>query len=219
MNKFDKIYLSWRASKGFARIIVGELIPNGEKVDFKYIKDNLNQAKKFGFKGYTGLNIEKLEYSDVLDLFSKRLINTDRSDSSTLLNFWDIEPEYKNDKLYVLAMTQGITQIDNFEFLANFQFEEGLKFVTDIAGLSYTNFDLSKIKVGYKLTYEKEKHEKDENAVKVLFKDELIGYIKKGHNMVFQNINSDKLEIEVKHIINPKDAYKQLFVRIFLPQK
>ncbi len=206
MNKFDKIYLSWRTSKGFARIIVGELILNGEKVDFRYLRENLNQAKKFGFKGYPGLNIEKLEYSDVLDLFSKRLINTDRSDSSPLLNFWDIETQYKNDKLYVLAMTQGITQIDNFEFLANFQFEKGLKFVTDIAGLSY------------KLTFEKERHEKDENAVKVLFKKELIGYIKKGHNMVFQNINSDKLEIEVKHIISSRDVNKQLFVRIFLPQ-
>ncbi len=215
MNKFDKIYLSWRASKGMARIMVGELLIDGREVNFKYNKDNVNQAKRHGFNGYPGLSLDKLEHYSVLDLFSKRLINTERSDSDSLLDFWEIEPQYKNDKLYILAMTQGITSIDNFEFLANFELTDNLDFVTDIAGISYSNFNLSNLKRGDYLFFEKEAHKEDKNAVKILSNNQqLIGYVKKGHNLVFQHACSNELKIMVKHIINTGEE-KQLFVRIF----
>ncbi|GHS96565.1 hypothetical protein FACS189421_01840 [Bacteroidia bacterium] len=213
MNKFDKIYLSWRVSKGYPRIIIGEILPVGEDVDFKYIKDGLNQAKKYDFVGYPGLKIDELEHKNTLNLFSKRLINTDRSDSGELLEFWDIKPEYKDNKLYVLAMTQGMTPTDNFEFLANFKLEQELEFITDIAGLTYSKFDLCRIKKGTEFTFEKENLKQDEYAVKVLFNKESVGYIKKGHNMVFHEKESNRLKLEVTHISKENN---QIFVRVYL---
>ncbi|KAA6301604.1 MAG: hypothetical protein EZS26_002210 [Candidatus Ordinivivax streblomastigis] len=211
MNKFDKIYLSWRVSKGYPRIIVGEILPKAEDVNFKYSKEGLNEAKRYGFVGYPGLKFDEMEHKNVLNLLSKRLINTDRSDAGELLDFWNIEHEYKDNKLYVLAMTQGMTPTDNFEFLANFKLEKELCFVTDIAALTYSKFDLCRVSNGTQLTFEKENLKEDEFAVKVLFNNDYVGYIKKGHNMVFHDPNFDKLRLEVKHVSKENN---QLFVRV-----
>ncbi|PXV62681.1 hypothetical protein CLV62_11870 [Dysgonomonas alginatilytica] len=213
-NSFKKIYLSWRPSKGLSRLMVGEIIIHAEVINFRYIKEELNKATKLGFSGYPGLPIDKPEHLASLDLFIKRLINTDRSDAEFLLNFWEIDSNYKEDKLYLLAMTQGIMQTDNFEFLANFELKEGLTFVSDVAGLSHSKFDLTKVKIGSELTFEKENHIKDKDAVKVLFKGELVGYIKKGHNQIFHEEGSLNIKIEVKHITNTK-VFKELYVKIY----
>ena len=118
MNKFSKIYLSWRKGKGEPRHMVGEILNQNNDILFRYL--DYNKAKKEGFNGYPGLSLEKTEHSNVMDLFSKRLINTERNDSERLLKFWEVDPATKEDKLYLLAMTQGINSIDNFEFLADF---------------------------------------------------------------------------------------------------
>jgi hypothetical protein len=47
--------------------------------------------------------------------------------------------------MYLLAHTQGLVPTDNFEFLADFYLTKNLKFVSEIAGLTYS----SKICLGH----------------------------------------------------------------------
>jgi hypothetical protein len=217
MNKFSKIYLAWRHSKGLPRIMVGEITVKEDDVDFKYLQDGVNQARRDGFMGYPGLSIETKEHNNVLNLFSKRLVNTERSDAKELLKFWGVQDEYIEDKLYLLAMTQGMSQNDNFEFLACFELRDNLSFITDIAGLSHSKFDISKLKKGSKLTFERASMKEDKNAIRLLFAQELVGYIKKGHNEVFIDNKADNIEIVVEHIINTNET-KQVFVKVFYSQ-
>ena len=214
MNQFDTIHLIWRASKSKPRIKVGILyLTKDNKVDFKY--RNLKKEKSYKeFKGYPGLDIKITEHKDVLDLFSKRLIDTKRTDSKELLKFWGIDLNEKNNKVYILVMTQGLTSIDNFEFLAEFKVQKGLNFVTNIAALSHSKFDLNKLKEGDILNFKKVNHEHDSHAVEVLIQDEHIGYIKQVHNKVFHQAGAENLIISVKKIINtPED--KELFVSVY----
>jgi hypothetical protein len=197
--------------------MIGEITVQDDDVDFKYLQDGVNQARRDGFMGYPGLSIEIKEHKNVLNLFSKRLINTERSDAKELLRFWGVQDKDIENKLYLLAMTQGMSQNDNFEFLACFKLQDNLSFITDIAGLSHSKFDISRLKKGDKLTFERENLKQDKNAVKLLFREDLVGYIKKGHNEVFVDDNAGNLELVVEHI-NKSDT-RQVFVKIFYSQK
>jgi hypothetical protein len=218
MNKFSKIYLAWRHSKGQPRIMIGEITAQDTEVDFKYLQDGVNQARKDGFMGYPGLSIGITKHKNVLNLFAKRLINTERSDAKELLKFWRVQDDDIENKLYLLAMTQGMSQNDNFEFLACFKLQDDLSFITDVAGLSHSKFDISKLKKGDELTFAKEVLKQDKNAIKLLFGQELVGYIKKGHNEVFIEDRANTLKIVVGHIINTNDT-KQVFVEVRCPLK
>lgn len=218
--KIKKIYLTWRTGRGKARTIVGELYKQDNNVEFTYLDEGLNEAKKNGFCGYPGLDIEqKIHRQNVLELFSKRLINMERNDAKGLLDFWEIDETQKNDAYYILAMTQGKMQTDDFEFLASFIPNDDLNFVTEIAGVSYHNFDLSKLNPGDYLDFERETdNPKDRNAIKVLFENEVVGYIKKGHNELFKLSLMKKLKIRVKSITNTT-SFKELYVNVFVDQK
>lgn len=213
---FNKIFLSWRLGKTFSRIMVGTIDSTPSGAVFSYIREGVEEAKKFGFNGYPGFSLDQMEYKqNVLDFFSKRLINMERTDTKELLDFWEINPIYKSDILYMLAMTQGKMQTDSFEFLASFMPANGVCFVTDIAGLNFRNFDLGQIKEGSILSFEREPNNiKDNKAVKVLFKGEVLGYIKRGHNEFFYGEISDRIKLCVKSVTNTP-SYKELYVKVY----
>ncbi|MFV0272427.1 MAG: HIRAN domain-containing protein [Macellibacteroides fermentans] len=196
--------------------MVGSISSKNSVVTFSYINENVNAAKQYGFHGYPGLSLDQKDHTDnVLELFSKRLISLDREESSDLLEFWEVNPEKKGDILYMLAMTQGKMQTDTFEFLASFRPVKELVFVTDVAGIKHHNFDLGKIKVGDQLSFEKDPNNpNDKKAIKILYKQETIGYIKKGHNEVFHGNHSKNLKIIVKSITNTP-VYKDLYIKIY----
>jgi hypothetical protein len=48
------------------------------------------------------------EYTEnVLEIFGQRLTKSERSDIQKYYDFWEIEPENKEDKYYLLSHTQG----------------------------------------------------------------------------------------------------------------
>ena len=213
---FRNIFLSWRPGIGKSRTMVGLIERVDGQLKFKYLEEGVESAKKKGFVGYPGLPLDQNVYSsDFLDLFSKRIIDMSRNDIDDLLTFWKIDKIYKNDTLYMLAMTQGKMQTDGFEFLACFIPTKQLVFVTDIAGLFHTKFNLSLLKVGSKLNFEKETdNEFDQNAIKILYNKSKVGYIKKGHNDIFLNDLAKHLDIEVTAITNT-NMHKELYVKIY----
>jgi hypothetical protein len=216
MREIGHIYLSWRQGQGERRHIVGRLkrsATNG--VTFVYIPAGVEAAKKEGFTPYTEFpNIEK-EYSDnVIETFGQRIIKSDRSDISDFFDFWEIDPKYKDDKYYLLAHTQGLIPTDNFEFLADYNKVKSLRFLTELAGLSFLKLPADCVSVGDRLTYSLEKdNPKDKEAVKVFKGKTHVGYIKQIHNRVFNKPGKGDLKLFIK-AVEQNGTIKRVFVKV-----
>ena len=143
MKAIGSIYLAWRKGKGSRRKIVGIIKRNAiNGVRFCYIKGGVAEAEKEGFTPYIEFPDVSKEYAEnVLEIFGQRLIKTERPDHQKYLDFWDIDTKYKDDKYYLLAYTQGMQSNDNFEFLADLYPAKGLRFVSEICGLSHLKLE------------------------------------------------------------------------------
>lgn len=216
MKEIGHIYLSWREGLGKRRHIVGVLKKNATQgVRFEYLPKGVEAAEKDGFSPYTEFpDLGKIYNGNVLDFFSQRLIKSERSDISDFFDFWEIDSKYKDDKYYLLAHTQGLNPADNFEFLADYNPNSSLRFLTDIAGLSKQSLPADFIKAGDILSYYlEENNEFDNKAVKV-FKGNLeVGYIKKIHSRVFHKYKGNKLSLLVK-AVEQNGIIKRVFVKV-----
>jgi hypothetical protein len=219
MKELGQIYLSWRKGTGARRHIVGRLKRNvTDGVRFEYLPEGVAEAKKEGFSSYTEFpDLTKSYNGSALDIFGQRIMKSERADINDFLSFWEISPKYKSDKYYLLARTQGLNPADNFEFLAEYNPIKGLCFLTDLAGLSTLKLAPSLLKVGDKLTYQLEKtNQFDKHAVRVLFKGQLIGYIKKIHSRVFHRVKEGELQLTIK-ALETNGTIKRVFVKVELP--
>lgn len=216
MKEIGQIYLSWREGLGKPRHIVGVLKKNATQgVRFEYMSKGVEDAKKVGFSPYTEFpDLEKNYNENVLEIFSQRLIKSERSDISDFFDFWEIDSKYKDDKYYLLAHTQGLNPADNFEFLADYNPNPSLRFLTDIASLSSQKLPANSIKMGEILSYSLEKNnEYDNKAVRVFKGDLEVGYIKKIHSRVFHKLKERKLKLLVK-AVEQNGIIKRVFVKV-----
>lgn len=215
MKAIGAIYLAWRKGKGSRRKIVGIIKKNAsEGVRFEYNLDGVKEAEKEGFAPYVDFpDLHRIYSNNVLDIFGQRLIKTERSDSQKYLDFWDIDKKYQDDKYYLLAYTQGMLSTDNFEFLADFYPISGLRFVSEICGLSHAKLESGIIAIGDELTYKLEKNNpKDKYAVKVFNGEIQLGYVKMIHSKVFHN-KKRILKIKVKSI-DQNGSINRVFIEI-----
>ena len=219
-TKFDKIYLCWRPQRGTSRIIIAEITKSTEGVCFSYIKDGIKKASKDNFLGYPGLPLERNFYDDIMPILSRRIINTARTDINSLLDFWEIDIEDKDDKFYLLGMTQGLMSNDNFEFLADYKYSADLKFVTDLAGIAFCDIDSQGLNIGDFLDYELDpSNPHDCLAVKVYKQGHKVGYIKAVHSRVFHEYVDKKIKIQIKDILFTSRGDTQIFVKIYVGSK
>lgn len=217
MKSIGNIYLAWRAGTGKSRHIVGVIRRNvtlGTR--FAYISNNIQEAMRDGFTCYTDFPDLDKEYSDgVLEKFGQRLTKPDREDIQEYYNFWNIKDEYKNDKYYLLAHTQGLLATDNYEFLAEYRPVKGLSFVSDICGLSHITLGQGDVNIGDQLTWKKEiGNNYDKYAIQVYKGDRMIGYIKRIHNKVFHNSHSQNISLSVKSIVTGVNRIQKIFIVI-----
>lgn len=217
MKAIGSIYLAWRKGKGSRRKIVGIIKKNAsEGVRFEYNIDGVKDAEKEGFAPYVDFpDLHKTYSNNVLDIFGQRLIKTERSDSQKYLDFWDIDKKFQDDKYYLLAYTQGMLSTDNFEFLADFYPVSGLRFVSEICGLSHAKLEPGIVTIGDELTYMLDKNNpKDKYAVKI-FKDKReLGYVKMIHSKVFHKSNQ-RFKIKIKSI-DQNGTINRVFIEIWL---
>ena len=105
MKALGNIFLTWRKGKGERRKIVGTIRRgSSSSVRFNYNLEAVQEAYKEGFSPYTDFpEIDKTYTDNVLEVFGQRLIKTDRSDINRFLDFWAINPKFKDDKYYMLA--------------------------------------------------------------------------------------------------------------------
>jgi hypothetical protein len=202
-----KIHVSWRKGKGGNRHLIGYIsrkTSSESKFLFEYQKDNLCNAQKEGFISYPDFpDLEKTYSNNLKAVFSLRLMPKTRLDRNDYLSFWNADNgDY--DWFDELGFTQGKLATDNFEFLADFPQMyngKGINFVSEVAALSHLNLDKNFISIGDSLKFEKETTNKfDPNAVKILKDEIFIGYVKKGHNLFFQKVKPENVEISVKNI-------------------
>lgn len=214
MYDFGYLYLSWRVGFGHPRHIVGIIKIKSSGVTFSYIQDQVEQAKKEGFTPYTEFpDFSKIYTDNVIEIFSQRLIKTERGDISNFLNFWQIPASKSDDKIYLMAYTQAWVPTDNFEILAEFNPSKRLCFVTDLAGLSISQIPSGLVSIGDVLTFKRNPIAQDRYAVEVYKETVLLGYIKKIHNRVFYKNGSDNLTIKVT-AIERNGIIKRIFVKV-----
>lgn len=216
MLEFDKIHVIWRKGAGSDRHSIGVLKKDSDgKHTFAYDSSAAELQQKEGFYPYTEFqDFNKVYNGNVAEIFGQRLMKTDRPDIETFFIFWEVDKEKSGDKFYLLGKTQGLVPTDNFEFLAEYNLIPGLKFLTEITGLSQANISPDSIKVDDELNYKLEPDNTyDRYAVKV-FKDDLyLGHIKKYHSMIFHKEPTRKLKLTVK-AIDKNGKLKRVFVKV-----
>ena len=223
-NKYDfrKISVMWRQARGHSRICIGTIhvSKDGKSLSFQYSHEGIEEAKAIdpNFYGYPGLPITSNNFpsEQVAEVFLGRLIDSSRKDVDDFYNFWLVDRNKVDDKIYILAQTQGLSITDMFEFVPQYYISHKPSFITDVAGLSRIPFDLTKLKVGDRLSFYLEKNNpKDSDAVVITFKGEKIGYIKKGHNAVFHCKSSNRITLTVWNVIT-MEGFEKLYLKIDL---
>ncbi len=216
MKEFDKIYVSWRKGQGSARHIIGLLQKSTEGIyTFNYEKKAVENAKKDGFTAYIEFpNLLETYNGTVLDIFAQRLIKPERPDIQSFYNFWEIEPQFKADKFYILGHTQGLLPTDNFEFLADYNIVPGIHFLTELAGLSAKELSPTSLQIGDELTFKLDPTNQFDPEAVLIYKGDLeIGYIKKIHCKVFHKPGAENLKIFAK-AIEKNGKIKKVFVKV-----
>lgn len=210
---FGNISLCWRPKSGDRRQIVGVIHQSASGITFKY-NDTARGLEHFTpLASFPDLN---QEYNiNVLENFSQRLTRPERPDIQRYYDFWKIEPEYRDDKLYILAKTQGLQAGDMFEFLADYNPIKGMNFVSEICGLTHAKLPSDTLHIGEQLKWKAEPENKHDKYAIALYKGDMkLGYVKLVHNRVFAkhrgNIQIEVMSIETNGHLN------KAYIRIFL---
>ncbi len=214
-NGIALIYLAWRKGAGYPRIIIGVIKRSAFGVSFSYIKGGLEEAQKEGFVTYTDFPDENKVYTEgVLDIFGLRLNKSERGDIQKYYDYWEIDPQYKDDKYYLLAHTQGLLPTDNFEFLADFNPVKEISFTSELCSLTKLQLPKDTLEEGDQLSWIKEPtNENDKFAVKVYKGDMFVGYIKRIHSRIFYKRCRSKLKITVKSL-NRNGHINRAFIKV-----
>lgn len=218
MKKYIRqIYLIWRRGRSERRIKVGRILRNQtEGVRFMYLQEGVNEAVEKGFNMYPDFpDPNKLYRNNVLEVFSQRLNNTERSDIQKYYNYWEINPEMKEDKYYVLAQTQGLLPTDTFEFLAEYYPVKGLRFTSEICGLSKMKLSNGILKEGDMLQWKLEpSNPYDKYAVKLYINGKELGYVKAVHSKVFHDSKYKNFAVKVKSV-EQNGHINRVFISIY----
>ena len=216
MKCLGNTYLTWRLGKGHRRHKVGIIRKNSAQgIRFRYLVSQ-EEATRIGFMPYTDFPDLSKEYSEnVLEIFGQRLTKSERGDIQQYYDFWEIEPEYKEDKYYLLAHTQGLLATDNFEFLADYSPVKNISFISEICGLSHYKISSDTISEDDDLRWEYDRRNKyDNKAVKVFKKDTLLGYVKIVHSGIFYKNGGEKLKIKIKSI-DSNGILNRVFIKVY----
>lgn len=205
MKRYIKqIYLIWRRGRNDSRIKVGVITKNQtEGVKFKYIPSGVKDAIEKGFNMYPDFPNPGIVYkNNVLETFAQRLTNTERGDIQKYYDYWEILPSLRNNKFYVLAQTQGLLSTDNFEFIAEYYPVKGLRFTSEICGLTKRQLPSGTLTIGESLIWKLEKDNiYDKYAVHLYKKNgQEVGYVKTIHSKVFHDSKYKRFEVKVKSL-------------------
>ena len=211
-----KIYISWRKKPGDRRFLIAVLKRSASNgMTFKYL-DDFSAAQKEGLDNFFGFgkDAEKLSSTEIQNVVGLRVISKDKADKNDFLQFWEADKIQNNNAFALLALTQGKSPTDNFEFLADFSpiEKQKLKFITDLSGLSHIELKKGTVKKGDILSYRTEPTNLFDDKAIAVYKDDLkIGYIKKVHNKIFSKRQDLLLTVKA---IDENGKIRQVFIKV-----
>lgn len=195
----QELWLIWKTRETRERYKVGSLVFENNTYTFKYLKEELKEAKSKGFLYFPGFeDLTKTYVSE--DLFANietRLPNPNRPDYESILASYNLKKD--SSKFSILASTKGRLITDNYEFVPIFN-KENVEF--DIAGTRHCP-DIKKcsnlISVNDKIKLELEpNNEFDKHAIKVLYEKENttyhIGYVPKYYSSELSDLLKNNME-------------------------
>lgn len=196
------IILVWRPGKSHRRIPVAIVKSSAFGTTFRYLKDGIEQAKEKGFVCFPDFpETKEVHDINVLKVLAQRINDGERSDIQSYYDFWEVPKTAQKDTYRLLAYTQGILPTDNFEFLAEYYGVRGVRFVSELTGLSQAQLDNDVLHEGDSLEWRLEPNNEFDSKAVALFKDgRMLGHVKRIHSRVFYLPDSNLLKVKVKRI-------------------
>jgi len=185
----ERLLLVWQEPLSRHRFIVGQIVREKAGVCFHYLpSDELDQAKKKGFKGYLAFRDLSGEYRlGVMESFMSRLPPRSREDFGKFLDYWKIDPAAEISDFSLLGYTGATLPRDGFRLLPLFsQHVSQVNLVIELAGYRYNEHA---VELGETVSFVHEpENSEDEHAVAVyagIQVDHRIGYVMRGLNKQF----------------------------------
>lgn len=196
------IILVWRPGRSHRRIPVAVIRSNAAGTTFQYIQKGVEEAREKGFVCFPDFSDSKdTHHVNVLKALSLRINDSERSDIQNYYDFWEVPEAARQDTYRLLALTQGILSTDNFEFLAEYYGVKGVRFVSELTGLTINKLDTGMIKDGDELEWVREPQNEYDNKAVALYKNgSMLGHVKKIHSRVFYLPGSESLKVKVKKV-------------------
>jgi len=185
----ERLLLVWQEPLSRHRFIVGEIVREKAGVCFHYLPGNeLDQAKKKGFKGYLAFRDLSGEYRlGVMESFMSRLPPRSREDFGKFLDYWKIDPDAEISDFSLLGYTGATLPRDGFRLLPLFpEHVSQVNLIIELAGYRYNEHA---VELGEAVSFMHEpENSEDEHAVAVyvgMQVDCRIGYVMRGLNKQF----------------------------------
>lgn len=196
----DRLLLSWQAKSERLRMIVAELIRNGDDGNLVYLKESedFSRAQSLGFDGYPGkaqslgldghpgFAIEKDIHKNVLTSFMKRLPPRSRRDFGRFLDALRIKPEAKNEISDFALLGYSGAKLPDDDFTVIHPFENAsvpFELMLPVEGYQHYQDELSLTALSTDMLADFEAepdNPKDPKAIKIIIDGIRIGYVCRG---------------------------------------
>jgi hypothetical protein len=182
----DRLLLSWQTPSERLKMLVAELIHNGNDANLVYLKDSeeFSKAQSLEFEGYPGFAIEKEVNENVLGSFMKRLPPRSRGDFSRFLDALRIKSDAEVSDFALLGYSGAKLPDDDFTIIHPFEnasppFElllpvEGYRHYKDQLPFADLSTDMQ---AGFEAEPD---NEFDPEAIKIIINDVKVGYVSRG---------------------------------------
>ncbi|MGA1843384.1 MAG: hypothetical protein ACMUIS_02340 [bacterium] len=185
----ERLLLSWQTAqpgKDRGRMIVAELIRNGEDADLVYLLDaeDFKKAKSFGFDEYPCFKTDHAKYERILSAFMKRLPPRQRGDFVKYLGALRIKPDEQISDFALLGYSGARLPDDDFTVIHTF--ENGVppfEFLLQIQGYHYymEHLPFAGIKPEQQAIFQAEpENPADPKAIKIIINGSRAGYVCRG---------------------------------------
>jgi len=185
----NRLLLMWQGPDRLHRI-VGELVRKKSehviRLNYLFETKDFQEAEKAEFKGYPAFPLGNQSYSNVLDVFMRRLPPSTRGDYGTFLDSFRIQSNTKLSDFALLGYSGARLPDDKFSIVHPFENATGkFELLTLVHGTRHyqdKNEAIHKLlKVGDLVTFRREvDNSVDNNAIVVFHKTKKVGYLNRG---------------------------------------
>lgn len=184
----DRLLLFWQTPGERLRMLVAELIRNGDDADLVYLKngEDFSNAQNSGFEGYPGFDIEKDIHKNVLTSFMKRLPPRSRGDFDRFLDALRINPDIKDEITDFALLGYSGAKLPDDDFTVIHPFEKAsvpFELMLPVQGYQHyqEQLPLDKLSEDMQAYFEAESdNPHDPEAVKIIVNGVIAGYVCRG---------------------------------------